>query len=188
MTTARAVFGVAFAALVGCGGGAPEETMGASAPLTDGQVAAVALGINAAEIATANIALARTQSGDVRSFARRMVDESMASSQTFQAVLAAEQIAMDDSGVAHDVADEAAARAKELWAVPAPTFDVAFADEQMLAHQKILAVVESSLLPAPTDPGVSAEMGVAALMLSAHMTASEQLRGALSASDDAQPE
>jgi predicted outer membrane protein len=181
MTTRRASWtgllrGVAVAALVlaiGCNDETNEESRGgdqgtlpdAGAPPTDGapaalsdpQILAIVLAVDAGAIAQAKLALARSSDTGVRGFADREIAEHGQEAALATQLLQQMQVPPQSSPLLEQLTVAGQQAFTQLAAIPDPAaFDLAYAQAQAQQHGAVLVLVNLQLIPQAQDPSLQA--------------------------------
>jgi len=120
---------------------------GAQGKLDDGQILALFDEANTTDIWTARVAMAKSQSADVRRLASMVIADHEAVQHTAREL--AKKLRVDVTPPADDESASALAAAIEtLQSKPAAAFDRAYIAHELVFHQSAIDAVKGTLLPA----------------------------------------
>src|SRR5687767_8837234 len=137
---------VALVALSACG----FLQQGRSAPLTDRDVAAIFLAANYTDISYAQVALSpgRTGNQEIVSFANRMLSDHGGLNRAALDLFSSTGIVPRDNTISLDFRDESAAKRDTLREQTGAAFDSTYMASEVRYHTRLLAAIDSVLLPA----------------------------------------
>jgi putative membrane protein len=160
-------------------GGTTAASAGASgtaaAALTDGQIAAIMLDANSGEVQAAQVALSRSNTSAIQTFANRMVTDHSAASAALQSVLNAANITAADSAQRQTLANQTTQALNTLWAAPAASFDAAYAQSQVTMHQAVMQLLQSQLIPHVQNAALKSELQSELAAVMSHLADAQQL-------------
>jgi putative membrane protein len=149
--------------------------------LNDGQIARIASDVDQSEIAAAKIALAQSKSAKVRQFAKHMITAHTAVEQDLQATIRAEGIRPEDSSVAEKLTNDSDALASSLRTETGADFDKNYIASQLKAHQDVLELIDTKLLPSVTDVKLRAGLQATRQKVLDHIALAKETQASLSA-------
>lgn len=164
----------------GAGGGGGDSS--AAANLNDRRVAGIMIEANQGEVHAAELAKSRSTNAAVLQYAQHMIDDYSSATERMQGLLDAKGMQTEDSAVRQNVARQAMETLNQLWATPAESFDLAYADSQILMHTTVLQLLDQRMLPATQDTELKTELSAAREKVAAHLAEAEQLRSSLGGS------
>jgi putative membrane protein len=157
-------------------GEVPVEAAPTLAAPTDPEIAHVLQTAGAIIQRRATLARGRAKSTAVRAFADSVVlQHSMFNAQTIR-LLHASNLVPFDSERSQALNRDANDIFRELNQKDGSVFDVAYLDQEVAFHQKLLALMDSDLLPAVQSPDLRAEVERARPMLNAHLESARALQ------------
>jgi len=137
--------------------GAPSASPSESAPmrspgamsLNDRDIAAIFLAVNNTDISYAQVALApgRTTNTEVIAFANRMLSDHGGLTRSTLDLLSTTNIVPRDNTMSLDFRDESACKRDTLREKSGPAFDSSYIANEVRYHTKLLATIDSLLLP-----------------------------------------
>jgi putative membrane protein len=130
---------------------APTAVRPARAPsINDRDVAAIFLAVNNTDISYAQVALApgRTSNTEVIAFANRMLSDHGGLNRSAMDLLSTTGIVPRDNTMSLDFRDESAAKRDTLREKSGPSFDSTYIANEVRYHTRLLATIDSLLLPA----------------------------------------
>jgi len=121
-----------------------------SARLDDRDVAAIFLAANNTDVSYAQVALApgRTNNADIIAFANRMLADHGGLNRSALDLLSTTGIVPRDNTISLDFRDESAAKRDTLREKTGPAFDSTYIANEVRYHTRLLAEIDSVLLPA----------------------------------------
>jgi putative membrane protein len=117
------------------------------APLTDAQIAGVALAAHSSELEQARIALKKAQRKDVRDFARTLISHHERAMTESRAIENRLGLVPDDSPAASDLRASNGELVVKLSESKRQSFDREFVSAQIGNQEEILALLDARLLP-----------------------------------------
>ncbi|MGI8567915.1 MAG: DUF4142 domain-containing protein [Methylocella sp.] len=114
---------------------------------TDPQIADIAYTADQIDIAAANLALEKTKTRAVRSFADEMVRDHEAVSKKVLALLDKLNVKPEDNDTSKSLVDSASEKQVELLQLSGAAFDKAYAANEVAYHQTVIAALEKTLIP-----------------------------------------
>jgi putative membrane protein len=132
-------------------------TMGATnvqggAPPSDDDIAAIVETINKTEIDAAKLATSRAQSGEVKAFAKMMIDDHSTALHKETALFTREHLTPNTSSpTSQMLMSDAQQEASTLQQKTGSDFDQSYMDAMVQGHQEALALIDDTLLPNAKD-------------------------------------
>lgn len=148
---------------------------GAVALLSNTQVVQVLTVANQGEVAAGQLALAGAQMASVKTFAQAMVTEHSAANTQVLGVVATKHIAPEPSPVSEMLQAEATKTLATLSQTPAARFDRVYMESQVMMHQEVLALIDSTLLPSSTDADLTALLTTLRAAVATHLMQAEAI-------------
>jgi putative membrane protein len=152
------------------------------AALNDGEIVAIAMAANNAEIEQGKLAREKASDARVRDFAAMMVDHH-GDAQRDQQRLSVEPATSDDSQRLQDEARDALA---DLQTQSGRPFDEGYLQLQIDAHRKLLETLKTELLPAARSSSLKAYLEDIKPQMESHLAQAERLQQELGASQEGQ--
>jgi putative membrane protein len=154
-------------------------TSAASVQLNDAQIASVSLTANSGEVDQNTIATTRARDDDARSFARDMVAMHMAAMVREKALASSLMITPEDNAITQMLQSMSQQTVQALTSAEDEQFDAVYLRSQMVAHQQVLSLIDSELLPQVKAQAMKDEL------TSMRSTVSEHLDRVRALADDA---
>ena len=125
-------------------------------PITDANLAAIVSQANNADISYAQLALARGVNDEVKKFARTMVTDHNAVNQQAAALAAKLGVTPVEHTIGLDMRDNAEEVRDKLRELEGAEFDREYARNEVSYHEKLLAAIDSTLIPAAKNAELKA--------------------------------
>jgi putative membrane protein len=151
---------------------------GGTMPLSDPASAGVMLEANNGEVAAGEVAVARAQRTDVRAFAQQMISDHTAANQRLLMLTQRLGIMPVDSAQRRTLAMMAQTLINQLWMTSGPAFDTTYVQSQVLAHQQVLMLLDTSLIPGAQNAELKAELMATRMTVAMHLSAAQALLSA----------
>src|SRR2546429_4513944 len=116
-------------------------------PTADSDIAMTMRVANLAEVREGELARTKATDTSVRDFAIMMVTEHTAQSNKAESELARVDVASSDTDLSRQLDAESGATAERLRPLTGPAFDRAYMDRQVSAHQSLISMIDSKLMP-----------------------------------------
>lgn len=146
------------------------------ATLTDQQVATVLNDANAGEIAAGTTAGTKGTRPDVKQFAADMVTEHQAAQARLTAIQTANNWTPQDSPERQQLLAANAQTAAALAAANPPAFDDVYIDSQITAHQSVLTLLDTKLIPSAQNPALKNELTIIRAAVQTHLQHAKSLK------------
>ncbi len=141
---------------MGTGVGATNQQ---SSPPSDEDIAAVIEAINKSEVDAGQLARSKAQSADVKSFAAMMVGDHTTALQQETALMSKEHLTPNpSSSTCQSLTTDAQQEASALQQKSGPDFDRAYMDAMVQGHQKVLGMLDDTLIPSAKDAQLKAHL------------------------------
>lgn len=148
--------------------------------LSEGNVVAMMLASNNADISYARIALAQAQSARVRTFARRMItDFTSINERAMNLVRDDEGIDLEDNGRSLDLRESSAARREQLRKLRGASLDAAYINGEISYQKTMLAQIDEILLPAARGEELQKLLASLRPIIESHLAQARQIGAAM---------
>ncbi len=127
-----------------CFAGATANALGKP---TDPQIAHIAYTAGQIDIAAAKVALNKTHTKAVRSFAKDMVRDHEAVNKKALALLHKLKVKPEDNDTSKSLAESASKKREELSKLSGAAFDKAYAENEVAYHQTVNGALKTTLIP-----------------------------------------
>lgn len=152
--------------------------------LNDAQISAMVLAANNTDISYARVALAvtredggtRAERPDVKGFAQRMLTDHTGVNSLVNALLNTLNVAPEDNQASLDFRDESANRRDEMRDLMGYAFDSTYIENEVAYHNKVLATIDSVLIPASRNAELKKLLMDVRPAFAAHLAHAEQVR------------
>jgi putative membrane protein len=114
---------------------------------TDPQIADIAYTAGQIDVTAANLALEKTKTRAVRSFAEEMVRDHEAVNKQVLALLDKLNVKPEDNDTSKSLVDAASKKQAELLQLSGAAFDKAYAENEVAYHQTVNAALGATLIP-----------------------------------------
>lgn len=141
---------------IGCKG--HRSSMPTNEPLTDAQVAAVLITVHQGEVDAAVIATRRSSDQLVLGFAARMQSEHRGAWDRLTALATTQGFALEGSQTSQHITEHNARLAQELNDAAQDRFDETYLRSQVAGHQRVLDLIDDTLLVRVTNADLRAEI------------------------------
>src|SRR6266487_6865327 len=138
--------------------------------LTDSDIAMIMRVSNLGEVREGELARSRTTDTTVRDFAIMMVTEHTAQNNKAESELARVNIASSDTDMSRQLDAESGAATERLRALAATAFDRAYIDRQVSAHQSLISMIDSKLMPQARKKQVKDQLTELRKLADTHLT------------------
>lgn len=173
-------------ALTACGGrglvpspaGAPAATAsgpGATAGVSDANIAAIVVAANNADILYADLALAKTQDADVRGFATMVKADHQGVNRAATDLVTRLKVTPVDNQVSFDLRDDAETKRLLLRDLEGFAFDSAYAANEVSYHKTLLGAIDAVLVPSAQNAELRALLIQVRPAVEAHLGHATQL-------------
>ena len=148
---------------------------------SDGNIAAMFLAANNTDVSYAQVALAtgRTSTAAILAFASRMLSDHSGLNQAATQMFARTGIVPEDNVASLDFRDESAAKRDTLREVHGAAFDSTYIANEIRYHTKLLAVIDSVLIPSARNPDLKSLIRGVRPAVAAHLEHAQRVQAAL---------
>jgi putative membrane protein len=148
-------------------------------PTPDTEIAMIMRVANLAEVREGELARSKTTDASVRDFAIMMVTEHTAQSNKAEAELARVDIFSSDTDTSRQLDAESGATTERLRALSGAAFDRAYIDRQVSAHQSLISMIDTNLMPKARKKQVKEQLTELRKLAERHLTRAKQIQGSL---------
>lgn len=159
-------------------GGAAESAAPAGAAgsgLTDANIAAIVVAANNADILYADMALAKSQDADVRSFATMVKSDHESVNRSATELVTRLKVTPVDNQISFDLRDDAETKRLRLRDLEGFAFDSAYAVNEVSYHTTVLGAIDAALIPSAQNAELKALLVQVRPAVEAHLGHAKQL-------------
>ncbi|TPW00404.1 MAG: hypothetical protein USCAAHI_00143 [Beijerinckiaceae bacterium] len=142
---------------------------------TDSQIADIAYTAGQIDVTAANLALEKTKTRAVRSFAEEMVRDHEAVNKQVLALLDKLNVKPEDNDSSRSLADAAAEKRQELLKLSGAAFDKAYAQNEVAYHLTVNGALEKTLIPAAQNEELKSLLQTGLKLFTEHQKHAEHL-------------
>jgi putative membrane protein len=148
---------------------------------SDGNIAAMFLAANNTDVSYAQVALSngRTSTPAVLAFASRMLSDHAGLNQAATQIFMRSGIVPEDNVASLDFRDESAAKRDTLRELHGAPFDSAYIANEVRYHTRLLAVIDTVLIPSARNPDLKSLMAGARPAVAAHLEHAQRVQAGL---------
>jgi putative membrane protein len=146
---------------------------------TDPQIAHIAYTAGQIDIAAADLALKKTHSKAVKSFAEEMVRDHTAVNKQALALLKKLKVTPEDNATSQSLTAAATAKRAELAKLNGGAFDKAYAENEVAYHQTVNGALETTLIPNAENGELKSLLQTGLKLFQEHEQHAEHLAGEL---------
>jgi putative membrane protein len=162
-------------AAAGCRGRTEAEP--APAAITDANIAAIVVTANTIDIQYADMALAKSQNADVRSFATMVKKDHESVNEAATALVTRLGVTPEMNSVAFDLRDDAETKRLTLRDFEGFAFDSAYAANEVSYHTTVLGAIDNALIPSAQNAELRALLIQVRPAVAAHLSHARELVG-----------
>jgi putative membrane protein len=159
--------------------GTANPALAQSPQITDGQILNYVQTVNKGEIADAKMALKRTKSGDVKSFAQAMIADHSNSEKTISQLARKNKIKPASSDFTKSLKKEAQDGDKQLKSKKGADFDKQYAQDEDKMHGEVADTIQNQLTPAASNDQVKSALADTLNTVRQHQQAAHDLQSKL---------
>ncbi len=160
------------------GAAAPASAASAGSALTDANIAAIVVAANNADIAYADLALAKSQDAEVRSFATMTKKDHTAVNEAAVALVTRLKVTPVDNQVSFDLRDDADTKRLVMRDLEGFAFDSAYAANEVTYHRTVLGAIDAALIPSAQNAELKALLVSVRPAVAAHLEHATSLAAA----------
>jgi putative membrane protein len=147
--------------------------------LTDSDIAMIMRVANLGEVREGELARNKATDTAVRDFAAMMVTEHTAQNNKAESELARVDVASSDTDLSRQLDAESGAATDQLRSLAGAAFDRSYMDRQITAHQSLIALIDSKLMPTARKKIVKEQLTELRGLADKHLTRAKQIQGSL---------
>ena len=159
-------------ASVACRSSAPETPAPA---ITDANIAAIVVTANTIDIQYADLALAKSQHAEVRSFAEMVKKDHQSVNESAGALVTKLGVTPEMNSVAFDLRDDAETKRLTLRDLEGAAFDSAYAANEVTYHTTVLGAIDNALIPSAQNAELKALLVAVRPAVAAHLEHAREL-------------
>ncbi|WKW10870.1 DUF4142 domain-containing protein [Pseudogemmatithrix spongiicola] len=168
----RLLVATAVVAVAACARPAAE----APAPtISDANIAAIVVTANTIDIQYADLALAKSQHAEVRSFAEMVKKDHQSVNEAAGALVTRLGVTPEMNGVAFDLRDDAETKRLTLRDLEGVAFDSAYAANEITYHTTVLGAIDNALIPSAQNAELKALLVAVRPAVAAHLDHAREL-------------
>lgn len=145
--------------------------------ITDPQIAHVAYTAGDIDVKAAELALQKSKSESVRSFANDMVRDHKAVNDKALALVKKLNVTPEDNDTSKSLVKQADDKAAELAKLSGPEFDKAYVENEVAFHKTVNGALESTLIPGANNGELKSLLETGLKIFKGHEKHAEQLAG-----------
>lgn len=146
---------------------------------TDPQIAHIAYTAGSIDIEAAKLALQKSRSKAVRSFASEMVRDHAAVNQQALALVAKLHVTPEDNGTSEALSKQASDTRAKLRKLRGAEFDRAYVANEVAYHATVNGALKSTLIPSATNAELKSLLETGLILFSEHQMHAEHLAASL---------
>jgi putative membrane protein len=146
-----------------------------SSGLTDANIAAIVVAANNADILYADMALAKSQDADVRSFATMVKSDHQSMNRAATELVTRLEVTPVDNQLSFDLRDDAETKRLRLRDLEGFAFDSAYAANEVNYHTTVLGAIDAALIPSAQNAELKALLVDVRPAVEAHLGHAKQL-------------
>jgi len=145
--------------------------------LNDAQIATISMTANRGEVEQNMVALSRIQREDARTYAQQMVDEHTIALEREMAMATSMNLSPTESPTSRMLQTTSDQMVAMLQSASAGDFDAVYIQSQVDAHQMVLSLIESTLLPSADAQPLKDELTTMQTAVRMHLEHARELKG-----------
>jgi putative membrane protein len=145
-------------------------------PLTDPEIASVAVTANQVDIDNANIAIAKSKDSSILKFAETMKRDHQGVIDQAVALVTKLKVTPKDNAVSKKLLADAAKTKKMLESKSGKAFDKAYIDNEVAYHKAVISVIETVLIPESQNVELKAFLQKVLPAFHAHLEHAEMIQ------------
>jgi putative membrane protein len=168
------------------GDDAAQDSVPAQAPVTapagppnDAQIAHIATTANTIDIDLGNLARSKTQNPDIRAFAETMIADHGAVNQQAGDLAGKIGVAPSEHATSQQMSQDALAVKQQLINKTGAEFDLGYISQEVAFHQKVLAALDSTLIPGAQNAELKTFLEGIRPAIAAHLQRAQQIQQSL---------
>lgn len=161
---------------------APAPAAGATAAVTDPQIAAIVVAANTADIEAGRLAASKSGNAKVKEFAQRMITDHSGVNTAATALVKKLGVTPEETATSRQQTEGGAATRQTLQGKSGADFDRAYIASEVTYHQNLLGAIDSVLLPSVQNAELKALLDQTRPAVVSHLKAAQDLQGSLGTS------
>jgi putative membrane protein len=153
--------------------------MAQAAKPNDAEIAHIAYTAGQIDIGTAKLALQKSKSKEVRTFAQDMVRDHTAVNQKALALVKKLKVKPEDNSTSKSLSQQAQGTLASLKKLSGAAFDKAYADSEVEYHKTVNGALESTLIPSASNPELKDLLQTGLKIFQGHQQHAEQVAKSL---------
>lgn len=154
---------------------APAPASANASGLSDANIAAIVVAANNADIMYAEMALAKSQDTDVRSFATMVKSDHQSVNRAAVELVTRLNVTPVDNQISFDLRDDAETKRLRLRDLEGFAFDSAYATNEVSYHTTVLGAIDAALIPSAQNAELKALLVQVRPAVEAHLGHAKQL-------------
>ena len=154
---------------------APSPAAASSSGLSDANIAAIVVAANNADIMYAEMALAKSQDAEVRSFATMVKSDHQSVNRAAVELVTRLKVTPVDNQISFDLRDDAETKRLRLRDLEGFAFDSAYATNEVSYHITVLGAIDAALIPSAQNAELKALLVQVRPAVDAHLGHAQQL-------------
>lgn len=159
----------------GSAAAAPAPAAASASGLSDANIAAIVVAANNADIMYAEMALAKSQDADVRSFATMVKSDHQSVNRAAVELVTRLNVTPVDNQISFDLRDDAETKRLRLRDLEGFAFDSAYAANEVSYHTTVLGAIDAALIPSAQNAELKALLVQVRPAVEAHLGHAKQL-------------
>jgi putative membrane protein len=147
--------------------------------LTDPEIAMVMRVANLSEVREGELARTKATDTSVRDFGIMMATEHTAQNNKAESELARVNVYSEDSNLSRQLDADSGSVTDRLRTLSGPAFDRAYIDRQVDAHQSLITLIDSTLMPGAKKKVVRDQLTALRATADKHLARARQIQGSL---------
>jgi putative membrane protein len=147
--------------------------------LTDPEIAMVMRVTNLSEVREGELARTKATDTSVRDFGIMMVTEHTAQNNKAESELARVNVYSEDSNLSRQLDADSGLVTDRLRGLSGPAFDRAYIDRQVDAHQSLITLIDSTLMPIAKKKVVREQLTALRTLADKHLARARQIQSSL---------
>ena len=143
--------------------------------ISDANIAAIVVTANTIDIQYADMALAKSQNPEVRSFAEMVKKDHQSVNEAAGALVTRLGVTPEMNGVAFDLRDDAESKRLTLRDLEGAAFDSAYATNEVTYHTTVLGAIDNALIPSAQNAELKALLVAVRPAVAAHLDHAREL-------------
>src|SRR6266849_5007596 len=147
--------------------------------LSDSDIAMIMRVANIGEVREGEVARTKATNTGVRDFATMMVTEHTSQNNKAESELSRADVASSDTTLSRELDAASGAAADRLRPLSGAAFDRAYIERQVDAHQSLLSMIDTKLMPSAKKKAVKEQLTELRKLLDKHLARARQIQGSL---------